>query len=34
MITEWIGDIFITYPEGDSEARLDALKQALEEREN
>lgn len=34
MVTEFIGDIWITYPEGDLEARLDALKQALEERDN
>lgn len=34
MVTEFIGNVWITYPEGNLEARLDALKQALEEKEN
>ena len=33
-ITEFVGDIWIRYPEGDLTARLEAIKQALEERNN
>jgi hypothetical protein len=33
-VTEFVGDIWIRYPEGDLTARLEAIKQALEERNN
>ena len=33
-VVEWIGSVMIRYEEGNLEERLEALKQALEEKEN